>query len=251
VRNELDGLPDGKGLNIAYEAVDRHANGPRRGHLALRWLGRDGAVGDFTHGDLQEQSNRFANVLGQLGVDQGERVFVLAGRIPALYITALGTLKNRSVFCPLFSAFGPEPIYQRLSRGDAKVLVTTERLYRQKIAGLRERLPQLQHVLLADVEKDLADGLWSLPQWMAEVSGEFTIPPTSPEDMAILHFTSDRYAKRRDPCARRRADPLHHRQVCAGLPPRRHLLVYRRPRLGHWHVLRHHRAANARRDQHR
>ena len=28
-RSRLDGLPDGKGLNIAHEAVDRHAAGPR------------------------------------------------------------------------------------------------------------------------------------------------------------------------------------------------------------------------------
>ena len=118
VRGELDGLPEGRGLNIAHEAVDRHANGTRRDHLALRWLGKDGSVGDFTYGDLQEQSNRFANVLASLGVGKGDRVFALAGRIPALYIAALGTLKHTSVFCPLFAAFGPEPIYQRLSRGD-------------------------------------------------------------------------------------------------------------------------------------
>jgi acetyl-CoA synthetase len=189
-RHNLDGLPGGRGLNIAHEAVDRHANGARRDHLALRWLGRDGSVQDFTYGDLQEHSNRFANVLASLGVSKGDRVFVLAGRIPALYIAALGTLKHGSVFCPLFAAFGPEPIYQRLSRGDATVLVTTERLYAQKVAGLRLRLPHLQHVLLADADADLAAGVWSLPKRLAEAASAFTIPPTDPEDMAVLHFTS-------------------------------------------------------------
>jgi acetyl-CoA synthetase len=190
IRHELDGLPGGKGLNIAHEAVDRHANGPRRDHLAIRWLAREGTVFDFTYGDLKKQSNRFANVLGQLGVGKGDRVFVLTGRIPDLYITALGTLKNISVFCPLFSGFGQEPIYQRLSRGDASVLVTTERQYKRKVAGLRKRLPQLQHVLLTDAEEDVEEGLWSLPKRMAQANGEFMIPPTDPEDMAILHFTS-------------------------------------------------------------
>lgn len=190
VRRELDGLPGGKGLNIAYEAIDRHASGPRRDHLAIRWLGKDGTVLDFTYGDLREQSNRFANVLRSLGVGKGDRVFVLAGRIPSLYITALGTLKNTSVFCPLFSAFGPEPIFQRLSRGDATVLVTTERLYRQKVVDMRERLPQLQHVLLVDIDEDMGPGTWSLPKWMKEAASEFTIPPTDPEDMSLLHFTS-------------------------------------------------------------
>ena len=190
IRRELEGLPDGKGLNIAHEAVDRHADGTRCDHLAIRWLGKDGGVLDLTYGELKEQSNRFANVLGHLGVDKGDRVFVLAGRIPDLYIAALGTLKNVSVFCPLFSAFGPEPVYQRLSRGNAKALVTTVRLYKQKVAGLRERLPQLEHVLLTDTEEDLGDGLLSLPKRMAEASGDFTIPLTDPEDMAVLHFTS-------------------------------------------------------------
>lgn len=190
VRRELSGLPAGQGLNIAHEAVDRHATGARRDHLALRWLGRDGAVRDFTYGDLQEQSNRFANVLTSLGVRKGDRVCTLAGRLPALYIAALGTWKHGSVFCPLFAAFGPEPLYQRLQRSDATVLVTTERLYAQKVAGLRPRLPHLHHVLLADADADLEAGVWSLPTRLAAAASTFTIPPTDPEDMAVLHFTS-------------------------------------------------------------
>ncbi|MCQ3975109.1 MAG: acetate--CoA ligase [Anaerolineae bacterium] len=186
---ELDELPEGRGLNIAHEAVDRHADGPRRDQLALRWLGRDGTGRDFSYADLKAQSNRFANVLRALGVRRSERVFVLAGRIPELYLTALGTLKNVSVFCPLFSAFGPEPIYQRMHLGEAKVLVTTRRQYQQKIADLRKRLPHLQHVLLTDLPEHEAD-LLSLPKLMAQASPDFTIPPTDPEDMAVLHFTS-------------------------------------------------------------
>jgi acetyl-CoA synthetase len=190
IRHELDGLPGGRGLNIAHEAVDRHAAGPRCDHPAIRWLGQDGAVLDLTYADLREQTSRFANVLSRLGVDKGDRVFTLTGRIPELYITAIGAWKQTAVFCPLFSAFGPEPICQRLRKGDAKALVTTTRLYRQKVADLREHLPQLTHVLLTDAENDLTGGVLSLPQCMAQASGKFVIPPTDPEDMAILHFTS-------------------------------------------------------------
>ncbi|MEN8809280.1 MAG: acetate--CoA ligase [Desulfobacterales bacterium] len=190
IRHELDGLPGGRGLNIAHEAVDRHAAGPRKDHPAIRWLGQNGVVLDLTYADLREQTNRFANVLSRLGVDKGDRVFTLTGRIPELYITAIGAWKKAAVFCPLFSAFGPEPIYQRLRKGDAKALVTTTRLYRQKVADMRERLPQLTHVFLTDAEKDLSDGVLSLPQYMAQASGKFVIPPTDPEDIAMLHFTS-------------------------------------------------------------
>src|SRR3990172_11220597 len=89
VRRELQGLPRGRGLNIAHEAVDRHANGARRDHLAIRWLGKNGEVQDYTYAELRGLTNRFANVLQCLGANKGDRVYVLAGRIPELYNAAL------------------------------------------------------------------------------------------------------------------------------------------------------------------
>jgi acetyl-CoA synthetase len=191
-RDELDGLPQGRGLNIAHEAVDRHANGALSDKLALRWLGRSGGVRDFTFKDLSNATSRFANVLSSLGVGKGDRVFALSGRLPELYIAALGTLKNASVFSPLFSAFGPEPITARMTIGEGAVLVTTEALYKRKIAGIRERLPALRHVLLIGDGKTptSVDGTHDLMTLMAEASDQFDIPPTDPEDMALLHFTS-------------------------------------------------------------
>ncbi len=188
----LDGLPGGRGLNIAHEAVDRHAAGPRRDHRALRWLGANGEVRDFSYGELAALSNRFANVLQDLGVGKGERVFALSGRIPELYIAALGTWKAGAVFCPLFSAFGPEPILARLGIGEARVLLTTEPLYRRKIAGLRDRLPALRHVLLVG-EPGAATEVPGTCDFRAAMDGaaeRFTIAPTDPEDWALLHFTS-------------------------------------------------------------
>ncbi len=191
-RGELDGLPGGRGLNIAHEAVDHHAAGTRRDHLALRWLGANGEVRDFSYGRLAELSNRFANVLQALKVGKGEGVFALTGRIPELYVAALGTLKNGSLFCPLFSAFGPEPVHSRMSIGEARVLVTTPALYRSRVAGLRERLPRLEHVLLVGGGAAAQDvpGTRDLDSLMAGASAEFVIPPTDPEDWALLHFTS-------------------------------------------------------------
>jgi acetyl-CoA synthetase len=188
----LEGLPGGRGLNIAHEAVDRHAAGPLANHLALRWIGKNGTIWDFTYATLRNETNQFANVLKGLGVGKGDRVFALMGRTPELYVTALGTLKNRSVFSPLFSAFGPEPIHARLSLGGGKVLVTTESLYRRKVAGIRERLPKLEHVILVseDGEPTSVAGTRDWNALMAEAEEDFEIPPTDPEDMALLHFTS-------------------------------------------------------------
>ncbi|MEZ5124216.1 MAG: acetate--CoA ligase [Solirubrobacterales bacterium] len=188
-RARLDGLPDG-GLNIAHEAVDRHAVGARAGRVALRWLGRHGERRDITYAELGEATARFANALEALGVRRGDRVFALCGRIPELYVAALGTLKHGAVFCPLFSAFGPEPVHQRLSRGGARVLVTTAPLYARKVADLRERLPELEHVLIAGATADLPAGTTGLDGLMAAASADHATAPTQPQDMALLHFTS-------------------------------------------------------------
>lgn len=194
IRQELNGLPDQQGLNIAFEAVDRHAAGPQRHRLALRWLAKSGQVRHYSYLDLAQLSNRFANLLNQLQVGKGDCVVTLLGRVPELYIAVLGTFKNGSILCPLFSAFGPEPLAARLALSKASVLVTTATLYkRRKLADLRASLPNLQHVLLiADNSKEAAlppDTL-NLQTLLSNADPHFIIPPTDPEDAALLHFTS-------------------------------------------------------------
>ena len=211
-RSELSGLPGGRGLNIAHEAVDRHAAGPRAQHLAIRWLGKGGAVEELTYERLRRLTNRFANVLLGLGVRPEERVYALTGRIPALYIAALGTLKNRSVFCPLFSAFGPEPIRARLGIGRARVLVTTEALYQRKVAGLRDSLPDLEHVLLVGEGGRSTDvpGTLDFRNLMERSAEDFAIGPTDPEDPALLHFTSGTTGKPKGALHVHQAVVAHH-----------------------------------------
>jgi acetyl-CoA synthetase len=94
---------------------------------ALVCLGQDGREEALTFGDLTAKSNSFAHVLGQLGVKPQDTVFSLLGRIPELYIVAIGTLKFEAIFCPLFSAFGPDPVKTRMRLGQARVLITTGR----------------------------------------------------------------------------------------------------------------------------
>ena len=185
----LDGLPDGRGLNIAHEAVDRHAQGRLADRVALRWIGKAGERREFSYRDLAAATSRFANALVGLGIAPGDRVFTLLGRVPELYIAVLGGLKAKFVVSPLFSAFGPEPIATRLQLGDARVLVTTEALYRRKVAALRDRLPTLRHVILID-EGDPLSGTLRWHDVMSAASASFTIPATQSEDMALLHFTS-------------------------------------------------------------
>ena len=190
IADEMDGLPGG-GLNIAHEAVDRHVNNGMGDKLALRWLNKKGEKTDYTYRKLSKCSNRFANVLKALGIEKGERVFVLTGRIPELYISALGTWKAGNVFCPLFSAFGPEPVCQRLQLGNGRVLVTTKRNFERKVKPFwGKELPDLKYVLLTDTTEDLSKEVLSWHKHVDFAPGRFEISQTDPEDMAILHFTS-------------------------------------------------------------
>ncbi|PUB13613.1 acetate--CoA ligase [Yoonia sediminilitoris] len=183
----LDGLPGGH-LNIAHEAIDRHVAAGHGEQIALRWIAKSGARTDYTYGELFRLTNRFANVLRDNGLERGDKVYALLGRVPELYIAALGTLKAGCVFCPLFSAFGPEPIHARMEIGGANALITSKRLYQRKVAGIRDRLPQLRCLFTTDDAK--VAGTRHLQPLMDSASDIFETVPTDPEDTALLHFTS-------------------------------------------------------------
>ncbi|HET9701772.1 MAG TPA: AMP-binding protein, partial [Burkholderiales bacterium] len=191
-RAALAGSPAG-GINIACEAVDRHAAGALGDHVAFRWLGRRGDQRRFTYSDLSRLSNRFANVLRSLGIGKGDRLFILAGRIPELYVAVLGALKNGTVVSPLFSAFGPEPIRTRIALGEGVALVTTDGLYRRKVAPVAADLPRLKHVLLAGEDgrpPAAIPGTLDLAALMHSAPESLDPERTGAEDMALLHFTS-------------------------------------------------------------
>ncbi|HEY4606888.1 MAG TPA: acetate--CoA ligase [Acidimicrobiia bacterium] len=179
-------LPGGE-WNIAHEAVDRHVSGGLGDRIAIRWLGRRNERRDITYGELKRETSKFASGLRRLGVTRGDRVFTLSSRIPELYVATLGTLKNGSVAAPLFAAFGPEPILTRLKLGRGKVLVTTAGLYRRRIAGIRDQLPDLEHVIVIG---DRVEGTLSFADVLESGDPSTGAEPMDPEDMALLHFTS-------------------------------------------------------------
>ncbi len=190
-RRGLEGLPGG-GLNIAHEAVDRHL-ARRGGHTAMRFLSATGARRDVSYAELLSLTSRFADALATLGVARGDAVFCLTGRVPELYVAALGTLRRGAVFCPLFSAFGPEPVRARLSLGKGVALVTTPALYERKVRPIRAALPALRHVLLVREAGDgapLPEGTLDLNALLARASTVRAVEATRPEDPALLHFTS-------------------------------------------------------------
>ena len=190
-RAQLQGLPGGA-INNAHEAVERHAAGALRDKVALRFVSATAPARDISYGELSRLTSRFANVLRSLGVGKGDRLFILAGRVPELYVSLLGALKNGTVVTPLFSAFGPEPIATRINIGEGSVLVTTDGLYRRKVAKVRAQMPTLRHVLLVAEEGGTTSepDTLDLAQLMAAASESFETVRTGAEDPSLLHFTS-------------------------------------------------------------
>ncbi|RFZ07046.1 Acetyl-coenzyme A synthetase [Mycobacterium marinum] len=191
-----EGMGDDK-CNIAFAAVDRHCAGPIATRTALRFVTDQSRedqppTQDLSYAELGRLVRKFTAVLRGLGVNKGDRVFTIMGRIPELYITMLGALRNGSVVSPLFSAFGPEPIATRVEIGQADVLVTTAAIYRRKIAKIRERLTSVRHILVVDAQSsgDQLPGTLSLWKLMAAADDNAPAEPTTADDPALLHFTS-------------------------------------------------------------
>ena len=186
IRGELE-LPGGL-VNQANECIDRHA---RRtpGKLAMIWEGADGSVERLTFEDMRRLTNRFANVLRELGIARGDRVFFFADRIPELYVGVFGALKAGAIAAPLFSAFGPDPVAERVRRADGVLLVTTPRLL-PKIEEIRAGLPSLQHVMVIDRERGATGANLDYMRLMDAAADEATMEPTGAEDWSLMHFTS-------------------------------------------------------------
>jgi acetyl-CoA synthetase len=190
ISEELDWF-DATHINIAHIAVDAHLKTDRRNKKALIWEDRKGETEEFTFADLARLSNRFANVLVQeTGIEKGDRVFFFLERVPEIFIGILGTLKAGGVIGPLFSAFGPDAVKDRLGDSEAKVLVTSPALKR-KIADILPLLPRLERIILVQRGKDReASQDLSYEEAMAKASDSFDVVKTHKEDNAIMHYTS-------------------------------------------------------------
>ncbi|MGR5065111.1 acetate--CoA ligase [Photobacterium sp. DNB22_13_2] len=183
------GLSSG-GINIGYEAIDRHLGTPFEDKVAIRWISKKDQIVEFSYHQLSKQSSAFADLIHHLGLASGSRIYSLIGRRPELYVTALGTLKAGCVFTPLFSAFGPDPIRSRMEIGEANVVVTTQALYRKKLKSWWRELPHLKAILLIDGNPDNEPDCFDFHSLLANATQQSTTVQTQPENVALLHFTS-------------------------------------------------------------
>ncbi|WP_411954386.1 acetate--CoA ligase [Alkalibacillus sp. S2W] len=174
-------------VNIAYEAVDRHAENPdKKDQVALQYVSPDRKE-SLTFDQLKKQSNQFANVLKNQGIEKGDRVFLFMPRSPEFYASFLGVLKVGAIAGPLFEAFMEQAVQDRLEDSEAVMLITTPELLSRVP---EDQLPDLKKVVLVGDSTDIPDGYIDYHQEMAQASESFDLEWVDLEDGMVIHYTS-------------------------------------------------------------
>lgn len=174
-------------VNMAYEAIDRHAISHRKNKIALYYQDANRKE-KYTFKEMMEQSNKAGNVLKTYGeIEKGDRVFIFMPRSPELYFTVLGAIKLGAIVGPLFEAFMEVAVRDRLEDSEAKVLITTpELLSRVPINDL----PALKTVFVIGDNIDEGGKIIAFNPLFEQASKKLDIKWLSREDGLILHYTS-------------------------------------------------------------
>ena len=171
-------------INMAYETIDRHVHDGYGDKIALHYK-LDDDIQSYTFKEMMENSNKAANVLKDIGVKKGDRVFIFMARSPELYFTLLGALKIGAIVGPLFEAFMEKAVKDRLENSEASTIITTSELVGRVPV---DELPDLQHVVVVGDQVD--EDQINFRELYQDASDEFDIEWLDKEDGLILHYTS-------------------------------------------------------------
>jgi acetyl-CoA synthetase len=171
--------------NIGVDVCDRWAE-KEPDRLAILHARPDGRDVPITYGWLRDTSNRLANALRAHGIDRGDRVSILLPQSPEVAAIHIAIYKLGAVALPLAVLFGVDALSYRLQNSGAKALITNAWGV-ERIAEIRNDLPTLKLVLSLDGR---ADGALGFAEELARASSDFAPVDTSPDDPAMMVYTS-------------------------------------------------------------
>jgi len=152
-------------LNIAYEAIDRHAENPEKANHNCVIYSHGQRKEKITFRTMRILSNKLGNVLRGLGVIKGDRVCLFLPRIPELYVALAGCAKVGAIIVPLYTNFRKNAIEERMRDAEPKVLITTPR-YCERVCI--DEYPNLSMIIL--VGGELTDEQEKKVLWDKELS---------------------------------------------------------------------------------
>lgn len=174
-------------VNMAYEAIDRHAETDRKDKVALHYQDA-GRKESYTFGDMKKWTDKAANVyINHSNLSKGDRLFIFMPRSPELYFALLGATKLGLIVGPLFEAFMEGAVYDRLLDSEAKAIVTTPELLNRIPL---DKLPNLETVFIVGENVEESDNFIDFKKALHSASESFKIRWVDKEDGLILHYTS-------------------------------------------------------------
>lgn len=174
-------------VNMAHEAIDRHADSYRKNKVALYYKDQNRDE-SYTFYEMKRMTNRAANLLkANSTLAKGDRLFIFMPRSPELYFMMFGALKMGLIVGPLFEAFMEGAIYDRLDDSRAKSIITTPELL-ERIPY--DRLPELETIFLVGEDVKEQDGHIDVLKHLSASSDKFDIEWLDKEDGLVLHYTS-------------------------------------------------------------
>ncbi|WP_245596786.1 AMP-binding protein [Shimazuella kribbensis] len=161
-------------MNIAYDAVDKHAKGEIAQKNAILWESDGGERRQVTYKELSHETDRFAQALLRLGVKKGDRIVLYLPMIPETVVAMIGAAKIGAIVIPVFSGYGSEAVATRVEDSGAKVLITADCFYRrgkqillwQEAEKVGETCSSLTHVIVVEREKDLVQPSHQQVKWV-------------------------------------------------------------------------------------
>lgn len=122
---------EGGKLNVSYNCLDRHLEGPLKNKAALIWEGdHPDESRTLTYHDLYREVTKFGNVLKKMGVKKGDRVLIYLPMIPELAIACLACTRIGAVHSVVFGGFSPEALQGRMDDSKPSLVITADGGYR-------------------------------------------------------------------------------------------------------------------------
>ena len=171
-------------FNIAKVCCDRWAEKTPENPAIIESAG--GVITTTSFRQLQEQSNRLANVLRDHGVTAGDRVGILLPQTLDAAVTHMAIYKVGAIAVPLALLFGIDAIEYRLSDAGIKLLVTNGAGL-EKVEQIVSPAETLECILCTGGAKGKALDFHGL---MAQASGTFDTADSGPDDPAVMVYTS-------------------------------------------------------------
>lgn len=137
VFDSSEGLPrtkwflDGK-CNIAYNAVDRHAES-HPGKIAYIFENESGISKRISYQQLANEVNSLAIALKHAGVKKGDTIGIYMPMIPEAFFSIFACSKIGAIHTTVFSGFGSQALYSRLEDCNAQILITADSMQRKSL----------------------------------------------------------------------------------------------------------------------